>query len=58
MEDETQYRFRISILKSYGSVWMEECEDMESVIEQVISLLDKHPHLLVSKQKVVDKNGR
>ena len=58
MENETQYRFRISILKSYGSVWMEECEDMESVIEQVISLLDKHPHLLVSKQKVVDKNGR
>ena len=57
MEDETQYRFRISILKSYGSVWMEECRDMESVIEQIISLLDKHPHLLVSKQKVVDKNG-
>jgi hypothetical protein len=56
VEKETQHRYRISICKANGSVWMEECEDISVMIEQIERLLNKHPHLLVSRQKVVEKN--
>ena len=58
METQEQYRYRISILKFNGSVWMDECEDLFSILEQIEALLDKHPHLLISRQKVVGKDGR
>tara|TARA_R110000824_G_scaffold122082_3_gene278798 strand:+ start:1178 stop:1354 length:177 start_codon:yes stop_codon:yes gene_type:complete len=58
MESEKEYRYRISILKFNGSVWMEECEDLPTILEQIEALLDKHPHLLISRQRVVDKNDR
>jgi len=35
---------------------MEECEDISAIVEQIERLLNKHPHLLVSRQKVVEKN--
>mgnify|MGYP003133364020 CR=1 FL=1 len=58
MENQTQYRYRISICKANGSVWMEEFENQNLLIEQIDELLDKHPHLLISKQRVSDKNER
>ena len=58
MEKETQYRYRISICKANGSVWMEECDNAASMIDKIERLLDKHPHLLVSRQIVVEKNER
>ena len=58
MEDGKEYRYRISILKFNGSVWMEEYEDLSSILEQIEVLLHKHPHLLISQQKVVDKDDR
>lgn len=58
MENQTQYRYRISICKANGSVWMEEFENQSSLIEQIDELLEKYPHLLISKQKVVDRNER
>ena len=58
MENQTQYRYRISICKANGSVWMEEFENQSSLIEQIDGLLEKYPHLLISKQKVVDRNER
>jgi|8_EtaG_2_1085327.scaffolds.fasta_scaffold16549_6 hypothetical protein len=58
MENQTQYRYRISICKANGSVWMEEFDNQNLLIEQIDELLDKHPHLLISKQRVSDKNER
>ena len=58
MENQTQYRYRISICKANGSVWMEEFENQSSLIEQIDGLLEKYPHLLISKQRVVDRNER
>ena len=58
MEKEVQYRYRISICKANGSVWMEEFDNVSSILEEVEGLLLKHPHLLISRQRVVDKNER
>ncbi len=58
MENQTQYRYRISICKANGSVWMEEFESQSLLLENIDALLDKHPHLLISKQRVSDKNER
>lgn len=58
MEDEKEYRYRISILKFSGSVWMEEYDDLQSILKQIEVLLHKHPHLLISRQRVADKNDR
>jgi hypothetical protein len=32
---------------------MEEYEDFESLLEVIKELLNKHPHLLISRQRVV-----
>ena len=58
MENQTQYRYRISICKANGSVWMEEFETQNLLIPQIDELLEKHPHLLISKQRVSDRNDR
>lgn len=52
-----EYRYRITICKSSGSVWMEEYEDISSILEEMDRLLKKHPHLLISRQRV-DKNEK
>ena len=51
-------KFRISICKQNGSVWMEEYEDIQSVSNALKELLLKHPHLLVSRQRVIKDDER
>ena len=60
MEEETeiQFKYRLSICKQNGSVWMEEFDSIDSILKEVEGLLLKHPHLLISRQKVVEKNDR
>ncbi len=57
-EEQTLYKYRLSICKANGSVWMEEYEDIESVSEAIKELLLKHPHLLVSRQRVIEDEER
>ena len=51
-------KYRLSICKSNGSVWMEEYEDIQSVSDALKELLLKHPHLLVSRQRVIKDDER
>ena len=46
------YRFRISILRGNGSVWVEDCKNQEDVMTKLNDLIDKYPHLIISKQRV------
>ena len=46
-------KYRISICKANGSVWMEEYGDIESILQVIKELLFKHPHLLISRQRVI-----
>lgn len=54
-EEKTQYKYRVSICKSNGSVWMEEFDNSLSFFKEIEGLLLKHPHLLISRQKVVER---
>ena len=51
-------KYQLSICKQNGSVWMEEYEDIQSVSEAIKELLLKHPHLLVSRQRVIEDEER
>ena len=57
-EEETLFKYRLSICKANGSVWMEEFDNITSILEEIKGLLLKHPHLVVSRQKVVERNER
>ena len=57
-EEQTLYKYRLSICKANGSVWMEEFDNITSILEEIKGLLLKHPHLVVSRQKVVERNER
>ena len=57
-KEESYCKYRISICKSNGSVCKEEFTEVDSIKEQLEELLLKHPHLLISRQRVVDKNGK
>ena len=37
---------------------LEEFDNITSILEEIKGLLLKHPHLVVSRQKVVDRNER
>ena len=57
-EEQTLYKYRLSICKANGSVWMEEFDNIHSILEEIKGLLLKHPHLVVSRQKVVERHER
>ena len=51
-----QVRYRVGILRSSGSVWLQEYPSLAIVIDALPDLLEKHPHVLISRQKVKE-NG-
>lgn len=53
MNEIIKYRYRITILRSSGSVWVEDYDSVEAISNAVIGLLDEYPHFVVSKQKIV-----
>lgn len=46
------YRYRISILRGNGSVWVEDCSSLEDMFSKLRDLVERYPHLVVSKQKL------
>jgi hypothetical protein len=53
MNEIVKYRYRITILRSSGSVWVEDYDSPESISEAVEGLLVEYPHFVVSRQKIV-----
>lgn len=56
MNEIVKYRYRITILRSSGSVWVEDYDSPEAISEAVAGLLIEYPHFVVSKQKIVIKD--
>lgn len=50
-------RYRLTICKSSGSVWMEEYETLAEILANLDALMDKHPHVVISRQKVNNRDG-
>ena len=56
MNEIIKYRYRITILRSSGSVWVEDYDSPESISQAIDGLLTEYPHFVVSKQKIVVKD--
>jgi len=56
MNEIIKYRYRVTILRSSGSVWVEDYDSPESISLAVSGLLEEYPHFIVSKQKIVIKD--
>ena len=56
MNETVKYRYRITILRSSGSVWVEDYSDAEEMINSAENLMAEYPHLVMSKQKIVVKD--
>ena len=48
-----KYRFRITILRASGSVWVEDYNSIPSMLEGAGELIAQYPHLVMSKQRIV-----
>ena len=49
-EMNVKYRYRITILRASGSVWVEDYNSIPSMLEGAGELIAQYPHLVMSKQ--------
>jgi len=47
------YRYRITLLRGSGSVWVQDYESMDHITRDIQSLVEEYPHLVISKQRIV-----
>lgn len=52
-EMNVKYRYRITILRASGSVWVEDYNSIPSMLEGAGELIAQYPHLVMSKQRIV-----
>tara|TARA_R110002012_G_scaffold285761_1_gene476990 strand:+ start:562 stop:747 length:186 start_codon:yes stop_codon:yes gene_type:complete len=52
-EVNVKYRYRITILRASGSVWVEDYNSINSMLEGAGELIAQYPHLVMSKQRIV-----
>ena len=52
-EENVKYRFRITILRASGSVWVEDYKSIPAMLEGAGELIAQFPHLVMSKQRIV-----
>lgn len=50
-------RYRVTICKASGSVWMEDYDSLAEILTDLDSLVEKHPHVIISRQRVKE-NGQ
>tara|TARA_R110000824_G_scaffold372145_2_gene562227 strand:+ start:1014 stop:1193 length:180 start_codon:yes stop_codon:yes gene_type:complete len=46
-----QKKYRITILRGSGSVWVEDYNSITDIVNDLEGLMDKYPHLVISRQK-------
>tara|TARA_R100001082_G_scaffold71263_1_gene40615 strand:+ start:551 stop:733 length:183 start_codon:yes stop_codon:yes gene_type:complete len=52
-EMNVKYRYRITILRASGSVWVEDYNSIPAMLEGAGELIAQYPHLVMSKQRIV-----
>jgi hypothetical protein len=53
---EVKYRYRVTILRGSGSVWVEDYDSVASIANDLEELVGEYPHLVISKQRIVVKD--
>ena len=56
MTEIFKYRYRITILRSSGSVWVEDYSDVAEMVSAAGELIMEYPHIVLSKQKIILKD--
>ena len=46
-----QNKYRITILRGSGSVWVEDYTTISDIVKDLEDLMEKYPHLVISRQK-------
>ena len=52
-EINVKYRYRVTILRASGSVWVEDYKSIPAMLEGAGELIAQYPHLVMSKQRIV-----
>tara|TARA_R110000824_G_scaffold378854_1_gene570490 strand:- start:2596 stop:2784 length:189 start_codon:yes stop_codon:yes gene_type:complete len=52
-EENVKYRFRITILRASGSVWVDDFSTAEEMVTAAGELILEYPHVVLSKQRIV-----
>tara|TARA_R110000744_G_scaffold375_6_gene1496 strand:+ start:24650 stop:24853 length:204 start_codon:yes stop_codon:yes gene_type:complete len=47
-----QVRYRVGIMRSSGSVWLQEYPSLGTILDALPDILNKHPHVFISRQKL------
>ena len=47
-----EIRYRITICKASGSIWVDDYDTLAEILVNLDSLMDKHPHVIISRQRV------
>jgi hypothetical protein len=53
MSENIVYRYRVTILRASGSVWVQDFESPSAIANGIEDLIAEYPHLVVSKQRIV-----
>jgi len=53
MSEKVTYRYRVTILRASGSVWVQDFESPSAIANGIEELIEEYPHLVVSKQRIV-----
>ena len=56
MSETISYKYRVTILKSNGSVWVQDFDSPSAIANKIEELIEEYPHLIVSKQRIVMSN--
>lgn len=56
MSETITFRYRVTILKSNGSVWVQDFDSPSTIANKIEELIEEFPHLVVSKQRIVVSN--
>jgi len=47
------FRYRITFLRSSGSVWVQDYDSPEAIARDIESHIEEYPHIIVSKQRII-----
>ena len=56
MTETIKFRYRVTILKSNGSVWVQDFDSPSAIANKIEELIEEFPHIITSKQRIVVSN--
>tara|TARA_R110000824_G_scaffold153041_1_gene324544 strand:- start:2375 stop:2542 length:168 start_codon:yes stop_codon:yes gene_type:complete len=45
-------KYRVTTCKASGSIWVDDYDTLAEILVNLDSLMDKHPHVIISRQRV------